>query len=256
MGRRNRSGSHSAGTLIALAVVLAVAGCAAAPHRHGTPSPPGGLGACRLGQLGAAFGGVSQPGTGGTALGIIGVWNKSPVACRLPGPVVVAGLGAAGRRVTTAVRLTIAPRQFALTPDGRHPDQRGRTQLGSCRRGWCWRPLESTTAATSPGPVTATRSTRPLSRSPCHPAGRSPCPTPAPPAGPAGTRDGGLLTCQGRLAGQSPISITRSWPVAVPAALPSVAPAQSSGPSRAAQAPAALPAVTAGRAPSARNILI
>ena len=201
-----------------------VAGCAGAPHRHDTLSPPGGLGVCRLGQLGAAFGGVSQPGTGGTALGIIGVWNKSPVACRLPGPVVVAALDAAGRRITTAVRLTIAPRQFTLTRDGRQPDQRGRTPAGqllawlvleaagihhrgtfagSCH-GHQVDPAAFTVTLSSGGPVTV--------------------PNASAARGLALTRDGGLLTCQGRLAGQSPISITRSWPVAVPAAPPSVAP--------------------------------
>ena len=157
------------------------------------------------------------------------------MACRLPGPVVVAGLDAAGRRVTAAVRLTIAPRQFALTRDGRQPDQRGRTPAGQLS---AWLVLEAagihhrgnlagschghqvdpaafTVTLLSGGPVTITNAS----------AAR----------GPAVTGDGGLLTCQGRLAGQSPISITRSWPVAVPAAAPSVVPALSSGPSRAGQ---------------------
>ncbi len=52
------------------------------------------------------------------------------MACRLHGPVVVAGLDAARRRVTTAVRLTIAPGQPALTRGGMQPGRHGRTPAG------------------------------------------------------------------------------------------------------------------------------
>lgn len=127
------------------------------------------------------------------------------MACRLPGPVVVAGLDAAGRRVTTAVRLTIAPRQFALTPDGRPPGPRGRTPAGQLS---AWLLLEAAGIhhrgslagachghQAGPAAFTVTLSF----------GGSITVPNASAAHGPALTRDGGLLTCQGRLAGQSPI---------------------------------------------------
>ncbi len=232
MGRRKRSVSRAAGTLTAVAMVLGVAGCAAAPHHHGPLSQSGRLDACRPDQLGAAFRGVSQPGTGGTGLAIIGVWDKSPVACWLHGPVVIAGLDAAGRRVTTAVRLTVAPRQLALTPDGRQPDKRGRTPAGQLS---AWLLLEAAGTHHSGNPAWSCHGHQvdPAAFTIILSSGRAiTVPNASATRGPALTRDGGLLTCHGRLAGQSPISITRNWPVAAPAAPPSVVPAQSSGPSR------------------------
>jgi len=226
------------GRLTVVAVVLGVAGCTAAPHHHGALPASGRLGACMPGQLGAGFWGVSQPGTGGTGVAIIGVWDKSPVACWLHGPVVIAGLDAAGRRVTTAVRLTVAPRQFALTPAGRQPGKRGRTPTGQLS---AWLVLEAAgthhpgnSAWACPGhQVVPAVFTITLSS-----GGLMSVANASATRGPALSRDGGLLTCHGRLAGQSPISITRNWPVASPAAPPSAVPAQSSGPSRPAQAPA------------------
>ena len=230
---------HGGGRLAVVAVALGVAGCTAAPHPHGAPSASGGFGACRPGQLGAAFWGISQPGTGGTGMAVIGVWDKSPAACLLPGPALIAGLDAAGRRVTTAVRLPVAPREFALTPDGRQPDEGGRTPAGQLS---AWLVLQA--AGTHPGGDSAWacqgHQVAPAVFRITLPAG-GPLTVPNASAtrGPALTRVGGLLTCRGRLAGQSPISITRTWPVASPAAPPSAVPAKSSGPGRPAQAPTA-----------------
>lgn len=238
MGMRKLILIHGGGRLAVVAVVLGVTGCTAAPH-PGAPSASGRFGVCRPGQLGAAFWGISQPGTGGTGMAVIGVWDKSPAACLLPGPVVISGLDAAARRVTTAVRLTVAPREIALTPDGRQPDKGGRTPDGQLS---AWLVLEAAGNHPAGGSAWACHGRQVVPavfRISLSAGGPLTVPNASATRGPAFTRDGGLLTCGGRLAGRSPVSITRTWPIASPAAPPSAVPAQSSGPNRPSQAPAA-----------------
>ncbi len=120
------------------AVALGAAGCTAATSRaggHHRPSSYGSTSAaaaagCAAGQLGAALEGSSEPGTAGTALGSVYLWNKSATACTLPGPVTVIGLDQAGRQVTTPVRVTTGAGSPALSTGGTGPSKRGRMPAG------------------------------------------------------------------------------------------------------------------------------
>src|SRR5579862_8350687 len=90
--------------LIAIAAVtFGAAGCTTAtpatarPSPHGRTSPPGVLmSACTPNQLDAALQGSSEPGTGGTGLAVVYLWDTSAAACNLAGPVTITGLNRAG----------------------------------------------------------------------------------------------------------------------------------------------------------------
>jgi len=81
-----------------------------AARPRAAPGPtPAARANCRAGQLGGALEGSSQPGTGGTAVAIVYIWDKSAAACTLVGSITVSGLDQDGRQVTTVVRFVTAP---------------------------------------------------------------------------------------------------------------------------------------------------
>jgi len=208
--RREFFMKNIAGALAAItAVALEVAGCTAAPGGHHGPAPHASASACTSAQLGSALEGSRQPGTGGTALASVWIWNKSASACVLPGPLTVAGLDTAGRRVTTIVRLTIAPGSPALSPDGTGPSKPGRMPAGGISAS-----LLLIAAGTHPGnsaPSCTGHQIDPAAFRIALASGGSITAANASAArGPALTRDGGLMTCRGNLAGQSPILIARN----------------------------------------------
>jgi hypothetical protein len=201
--------------LTALTMALGTASCTSAaptgsPHRSSPHTRTGAVAAagCAAGQLGAALEGSSEPGTGGTALASVYLWDKSATACALRGPVTVAGLDTAGRQITTRVGFTIAPGSPALSPSGTGPGKNGRmpdgevsasllliaagTHPGRSRPPWCGRevnPAAFRIVLASGGAIIMPN------------AGATP--------GPTLTRDGGLMTCRGNLTGQSPILIAQ-----------------------------------------------
>ncbi len=94
------------------------------------PKPAAAADGCTAAQLSAALEGSSEPGTGGTALASVYLWNNSATACTLPGPMTVIGLDQAGRQVTTPVRFTTMPGSPALSPRGTGPSEPGRDASG------------------------------------------------------------------------------------------------------------------------------
>lgn len=165
--------------------------------------PAHNLGACKAAQLGAALEGSSEPGTSGTALGTLYVWDESGRACTLTGPVTVTGLDHAGRTVTTRARFTIAPGSPPLSPDGSAPGKHGRTPAQEV----------AATLLLIGNPTLACRAhpTDPVAwRITLASGGSTTAPNAGAASGPALTRRGGLTTCGNRLAGQSPILIAPS----------------------------------------------
>jgi hypothetical protein len=123
---------------MAALVTLGTAGCNSAPDGagHTTSSTQTSAriaaashAACTANQLGAAFRGSTQPGTGGTGLAFVTVWDKSSAACTLAGPIVIAGLDGHGHRETASARFVVAPGSPPLRPaDG--AGQGGRMPAG------------------------------------------------------------------------------------------------------------------------------
>lgn len=202
--------------LTSVTMALGTASCTWAaptggPHRSSPHASTGAASAagCAAGQLGAALERSSEPGTGETALASVYIWDKSATACALRGPVTVAGLDTAGRRVTRRVGFTIAPGSPALSPGGTGPGKNGRMPDGEVAAS-----LLLIAAGTHPG-----RARPPCSGREVDPAafrimlasgGAIIMPNAGATHGPTLTRDGGLVVCRGNLVGQSPILIARS----------------------------------------------
>lgn len=157
-------------------------------------------GACTAAQLGAALQGSSEPGTSGTALGTLYVWDVSGSSCMLPGPVTVTGLDQAGRSVTTSFLFMIMPGSPPLSADGIAPGQHGRMPDHEV---WAAMVLIGDPTLACPA-----RPVDPASWRIVLPSGGSvTAPNTSTASGPALTNHGGLTTCGNRLGGQSPLLI-------------------------------------------------
>ena len=162
---------------------------------------------CTAADLGAAFVGTSQPGTSNTALGLVLLWDESARTCRLAGPVTVSGLDRSGKRVTMSARFSLPAQPGpVLSANGAGPDSNGRfpadeasaslllTAAGAHPASAPCRGHQVKPAAwridIGPGSLTARNASQV--------------------SGPALTADGGLVTCRGRLGGQSQLSVSRA----------------------------------------------
>jgi hypothetical protein len=200
--------------LIAVAALtVGAAGCSNAtsgsahPSSTGRTDPPAVVAAaCTAGQLGAVLEGSSQPGTGGTALAIVYLWDRSASACRLAGPVTIVGLSRAGRPVTTSARFQLPARRAPLSPDGTGPGTLGRMPAREVVASL----LLIGTGAHSSDPALACAGHRvdpAVLRITLASGGSITLPNATAVPGPELTRDGGLTTCRGSLQGQSPMLI-------------------------------------------------
>ena len=189
-------------TMAALSALIT--GCAAIQSAGAAAS--GRTAACTASELGVAFAGASQPGTGGTALAFVRLWDKSPQACLLSGPVTVVGLGRHGRPVTTPARFSVPPGS-RLSADGTGPSRRGLTPGGEASASM----LLIGTGTGRHGSTSSCPGHRvdPPSWRVDAAGGALTVRNESHVAGPALTADGGLTTCRGRLGGQSPLSVSR-----------------------------------------------
>jgi hypothetical protein len=164
---------------------------------------------CAAADLDAAFLGVSQPGTGGTALGLVLLWDKSAAACRLGGPVTVTGLDGSGKRVTMSVGfgLPARPALPLLSANGAGPDSSGRFPAGEASASLL---LMAAGAHPAPGAPCTGHQVNPAVWRIGIGEGSLTAPNASKASGPALTVDGGLVTCRGRLGGQSPLSVSRA----------------------------------------------
>lgn len=162
--------------------------------------------ACTAGQLDAALEGSSEPGTGGEALAVVYLWDKSAAACGLAGPVTVTGLSQAGRPVTTSVRFQLPPGPARLSPDGAGPGTGGRMPAGEVAASM----LLIAAGADPSNPALACPGHRvdpAVWRVTLASGGSVSTPNESAVSGPALTSDGGLATCRGSLGSQSPLLI-------------------------------------------------
>jgi hypothetical protein len=166
-------------------------------------TPAHNLGACKAAQLGAALEGSSEPGTSGTALGTLYVWDESRSTCALTGPVTVTGLDHAARAVTTSFRFTVAPGSPALSPHGTAPGKHGRMHTQEVSAAMVL--IGNPTLACPAHPIDPAAWRITLAS-----GGSVTAPNASAASGPALTSRGGLTTCGNRLGGQSPILIARS----------------------------------------------
>ncbi len=194
----------------AVVVALGVLGYSvAALASHGRSAAPGSAArSCATRQLGIAFQGSKEPGTNNSALGQLLLWNKSARACALTEPIKVAGLNRAGHRVTNTVSFTIGAKAPKLSPQGTRPGKQGHFRKGEVV-------AQILLIAAGPRPGDGPSCSRHLvdpatwrlelaSGRPLTVANRSSS------RGSALNGEGGLTTCRGHLAGQSPILIGRS----------------------------------------------
>ena len=198
-------------------VTLGTAGCSSASDGAGHTTlstqtsariPAAIHAACTARQLGAAFGGSRQPGTGGTGLAFVTLWDKSSVACTLAGPIVIAGLDGHGHRETASARFVAAPGSPPLRPAAHGQGQGGRMPAG----GWSASFLLIASGAhpRNPSPSCRAQLAEPVTWRVTLVSGRVLTTRNASAEkGPALSRTGGLMTCQGRLGGQSPVTVTR-----------------------------------------------
>jgi hypothetical protein len=196
--------SSTTGVLATLmAVAVATAGCATGPHAgRERPARPA---VCTHAQLGVAFRGSSQPGTGDMALGIITVWDASPATCTLPGRLTVTGISRTSRPATGAVHFTVAPGP-ALSRDGTGPGRAGRMPAGEVTAS-----LLLIAAGTHPAgaPSCQGHQVDPAAfRVTLASGGSLSAPNTSSSRSPALTGDGGLLTCRGSMSGQSPVTVS------------------------------------------------
>lgn len=138
------------------------------------------------------------------ALAIVYVWNTSARTCGLAGPVMISGLSQAGRQVTNSVRFTLPQRSAQLSPDGIGPSKDRRIP-------------DHEVAATMLLIAAGVHPNDPSMACPGHhvdPAswritvasgGSITTPNSSGSSGPALNGAGGLTTCRGNLAGQSPL---------------------------------------------------
>ena len=198
--------------LVPLAALVALlAGCAAS---HSVAKPPGRdesasapAPRCTAADLGAAFLGTSQPGTGGTALGLVLLWDNSAGSCRLGGPVTVAGVDRAGKRVTMSVGFSLPARPPVplLSANGSGPDSNGRFPAGEASASLL---LTAAGAHPASGAPCTGHQVRPAAWRITVGKGSLTAPNSSNASGPALTASGGLVTCRGRLGGQSPLSVS------------------------------------------------
>lgn len=205
--------NHALAVIAVAALAAGPAGCGTATSGAAHPSPAGRTGppavvtaACTAGQLGAALEGSSQPGTGGTALALLYLWDKSATACRIGGPVTIAGLSRAGRPVTTSVRFQLPARRAPLSPDGTGPDTLGRMPAREVVASLLL--IAAGAHPDDPAVACAGHRVDPAAlRITLATGGSITMRNAAASPGPELTRDGGLTTCRGSLAGQSPMLI-------------------------------------------------
>jgi hypothetical protein len=189
--------------LLALLTGCTTSNPSGAADGHGG-STPARAARCAAADLGAAFTGASQPGTGGTALGFVFLWDKSPAACRLGGPVTVTGLSRSGKPVTTSARFSVPNRSPLLSADGTGPDRHGRFPAVQASATLL---LVATGAHPSGGLPCPGHQVQPAKWRVRIGAGTLTAPNESPASGPALTAVGGLVTCRGKLGGQSPLSV-------------------------------------------------
>jgi hypothetical protein len=205
--------NHGLALVASAALMAGAAGCGMAVPGPARPSPPGRTSppavlsvACTPGRLGAALEGSSEPGTGGAALAIVYLWNKSATACRLAGPVTITGLSLAGRTVTTSVLFRLPAGSAPLSPDGIRPGTLGRMPAREVVASM----LLIAAGAHPSDPALACPGLHvdpAIWRITLASGGSLTTPNASAASGPALTRDGGLTTCRGNLYRQSPMSI-------------------------------------------------
>jgi hypothetical protein len=160
------------------------------------------LGACTAAQLGTNLEGSSEPGTSGTALGTLYVWDQSRRTCTLTSPVTVTGLDHVGHAVTRSVLFTIMAGSPPLSPDGAGPGKHGLM------------PAQVAAALLLIGNPTLSCPAHPIDPAAWRitlPSGGSvTAPNASAATGSSLTSHGGLTTCGNRLGGQSPILIAPS----------------------------------------------
>ena len=209
--------NHIKALMAMTAVAFGMAGCSrAAPAGH-LPAPPSVTSTpaaaaktvCTRDQLRAALDGSSQPGTAGTALATVYIWNTSARACTLRGPITVTGLNQSGHPITSSVRFAMPPRSPRLSPDAIGPGDLGRMPAHEITASMLL--IAAGTHSSDPGLGCPGHDINPASWRITLPGGGSiTTPNTSTASGPALTPDGGLTTCHGRLHGQSPILIARA----------------------------------------------
>jgi hypothetical protein len=207
--------NHVSALVAVVAVAISAVSCSVAaskprrPTVHGITSSAAVTNVvCTASHLRAAMEGSSEPGTGGMALAIVYVWNKSPTACALTGPVTITGLNKDGQQVTNSVRFTMPPRPAKLSPGGTRPGKHG--QMPDHEVAATMLLIAAGTQPTAGIPCPGRLVDPAIWRITIASSGSITAPNASEVSGPALNSDGGLTTCRSKLAGQSSLLFERA----------------------------------------------